>query len=65
MSMSFTRYHSLLVDIAWKPFILKSVDIPTNKNNCEVVQGMGHYDRTLKLLIDTNPAAIARLVLYA
>ncbi len=26
---------------------------------------MGHYDRTLKLLIDTNPAAIARLVLYA
>ena len=26
---------------------------------------MGHYDRTLKLLIDTNPEAIARLVLYA
>jgi hypothetical protein len=55
----------LLVDIFYKSLILKGADIHTNKINRRVAQGMGHYDRTLKLLIDTNPAAIARLVLYA
>jgi hypothetical protein len=30
---------------------------------CEVVSDMGQYDRTLKLLVDTNPEAMARFVL--
>src|SRR5579885_2910567 len=58
-------YHRLLVDIFWKLFIIKSVNIHTNKINGRVAQGMGQYDRTIKLLVDSNPEAIARFVLYA